>query len=799
MIRHYLVIAIRTLLRNKFLTFINIVGLVIGITAFVLISMYVFDELSYDRFHEKSDRIYRVSTISHLPQEDRTTAMSPPLMGQWLIDNFPEVENMIRMERSTRSLKYKDISVPSTELWYADSSLFNIFSFHLLKGNPKKALAEPYSIVISESTAKKYFGEEDPYGKIMMITDTIPLTVTGIMEDIPMNSHLKADVIVSRSTIAVMTGDVTYDKEWFLTVIYTYVLLNNKNDVKALEAKIKPVIEKYNMSERNARKVNITHDVMLQPLTDIHLRSHLYSEVGVNGNITYVYLFLLVGILVLLIACANYINLSTARSLHRAKEISMRKIIGAKRKQLVTQLLGESFLTTLVSFVVAMIAVRLLIPAFNVFSGKSIGFNPFMQPVPMAITICTFLIVSVVSGCYPAFFMSSFPPIKTLKNRTAGSKQNILIRKGLVVFQFTVSIVLIISVIVIFRQMDYMQNRNLGLNKEQIVEIRLRQHVWPKQALIKEEMLKVPGVEGGAATNFSYSTRLGDTPVRPEGAQKDDYSPESVICTDFDFVNTFDVQLVAGRNFSKEHWTDQYESLLVNESAVKHFNWESPAKAVGKEIFLPLYGKTGKVIGVVRDFNFASLHVNVRPLIVHIFSNYRFLAIKIAAEEVPETIRLVKEKWESFQLDTPFEYSFMDEDFEKLYRTENQTQTIIGLLSEIAIAIACLGLFGLASFTAEQRMKEITIRKVLGANVMQITKLLSKDFILLVMISFAISVPIAWIVLRNWLDSFSYKTGIPFWVFLVGGFCSLFVAVCTVSFQSIKAAMANPVDSLRGE
>lgn len=504
MIRHYLQISIRTLFKNKFLSFINIIGLVIGITAFILISIYVFDELSYDRFHEKSERIYRLTTITHLPQEDRSTAMTAPFMGQWLIDNFPEVQNMVRIEMSARSLSYKDVRVDNTEIWYADSSLFDIFSFRLVKGNPRKALVEPYSVVISESSAKKYFGQEDPYGKIMMFTDTIPLTVTGIMKDVPANSHLKMDVITSRSTFLTMTGDVTYDKEWFLTVLYTYVLLNEENDAEGLEAKIKPLIDKHNITESKARKVNITHDLKLQPLTDIHLKSHLYSEIGVNGNITYVYLFLVVGILVLLIACANYINLSTARSLHRAKEISMRKVIGAKRKQLIIQLLGESLLITLVSFVVALLAVQLLIPTFNTFVGKSMSFNPFVQPIPMAITICTFFIVGIASGCYPAFFMSSFSPIKTLKNRSVGSKQNILIRKGLVVFQFTISIVLIISVIVIFRQMDYMQNRNLGLNKEQIVEIRLRQHLWPKQALIKEELLTILEVAAVAATNFSY-------------------------------------------------------------------------------------------------------------------------------------------------------------------------------------------------------------------------------------------------------------------------------------------------------
>lgn len=799
MFRNYLKIAVRSLLRNKILSIINMAGLAIGISACLLITMYVLDELSYDRFHEKSDRIYRLTTITHLPNEDRAQAMSAPSMGQWLKENFPEVESTVRLGTSRRPLSFEKVQVPNTEIWYADSTLFDIFSFTLIKGNPKKALVEPYSIVLTESAAKRYFGTNDPFGKSMMFSDTIPLKVTGIIKDIPANSHIHMDVIVSRSSVPAMTGDLTYDKEWFLSVIYTYVLLNETNNPKTLEAKIKPVIAKHNADEQRTRKVNITHDIQLQPITDIHLKSHLHGEIGVNGHSTYVYLFLVVAILVLLIACANYVNLSTARSLRRAKEIGMRKVIGAKRQQLVTQLLGESLLITLASFILAVMIISFSIHSFNTFSGKSLTFDLISDTRLLWITMSTFLVVSLLAGCYPAFFLSSFSPIKVLRNKLASSGQNAFIRQSLVVFQFTISIVLIISTLVISRQMNFIQNRNLGLNKDQIIELKLRLPVLHQRDIIKNEILKISGVTAATANNFSYSKRLTNSPVRPEGAEKDDYSTENIICADHDFLKTFGIMLESGRDFSKNFYTDEIEAVIINESAVKHFNWGSPEQAIDKSIFLPMYGRTSKVIGVVKDFNCSSLHENIKPIIIQISPDYQFLAVKISAKTIPVAIDQMKKVWNSLPLNSPFEYSFMDEDFAHLYHAEQQTQSIIAILSGLAIFIACLGLFGLASFMTEQRMKEISIRKILGADVLGITSLLTKDFIRLVLVSIVLSAPIAWFALTGWLESFAYKTNVPIWIFLAAGCCSVLIAIFTVSFQSIKAAIANPIDSLRSE
>ena len=798
MLLNYLKIALRTLVKNKVLSSINMVGLAIGISACLLTAMYVLDELSYDRFYEKSDRIYRITTATHLPNEERIQAITPPYMRHWLRENFAEIESSVRIGDSRRPLSYENVRIANTEIRYADSTLFDIFSFKLLKGNPKKALVEPYSIVLTERAAQKYFGTVDPFGKNMMFSDSIPLTVTGVMQDVPSNSHIHWDVIVSHSTIPLLTNDLTYDKEWFVSVGYTYVLLKDGIDPNFLESKIRPVIARQNIHEQRTRKVNITHDIQLQPITDIHLKSHLYGELGVNGNATYVYLFIVIAILVLLIACANYVNLATARSMRRAKEIGLRKVIGARRQQLIVQLLSESLLITLTSFVVALVIVALVTPLLNTFSGKALDFDLLSNSPLNWITLLVFAFVSLSAGCYPAFFLSSFSPIKAIRNNVI-NRENALVRKSLVVFQFSISTFLIISVLIISRQMNFIQNRNLGLNKDQIIELRLRLPVMHMREVIKDKILNVSGVTSATLTNFSYSTKIANSPIRPEGADRDNYATENIICTDHDFLRTFDIQIESGRDFNRALYKDEIEAVIINQSAVKHFDWGSADNAIGKSIFLPLYGRSSKVIGVVKDFNYASLHENIKPIIIQIEPNYQFLSAKISSRNLQLTIREIQQIWSSMQLDTPFEYSFMDESFKSLYLAEQQTQTIVGTLSGLAIFISCLGLFALASFMVEQRMKEISIRKVLGANTLGITRLLSKDFVVLVLLALTLSAPMAWYALDAWLATFAYKTNMPIWTFIMAGLFSLVITMVTVSYQSIKAAVSNPIDALRME
>lgn len=796
MLRNYLKVAIRTLWKNKGFSFINISGLAIGISTCLLISLYVLDELSYDTFHEKASQIYRLTEVLHLPTEVRHRTVTAPPMAPAIKENFPEVISTVRLVPSSRIISYQDKKFYDTQVWYADSTFYEIFSFPMVKGNPKTALVEPYSIVLTENAVKKYFGDEDPLGKSMSLSDSISLLVTGVIENIPSNSHLQFDVMLSRSTLSAMSN---YEPEtnWFNNGTYTYLLLPEGYDYKELEAKFPAFLEVVMAEQR--KKVGLWYDFVLQPLESIHLRSTTISDFAINGNIKYVYTFSIVACLVLLIACANYINLSTAKSMNRAKELGMRKVVGARRKQLITQLLGESFLVAFIAFVLALVIATALLPSFNLITGKTLGAGYLLKPEILSAMIALFFALGIIAGAYPAIAMSTFSPLKTMKNYGKHGRENNLLRKGLVVFQFTMSIILIAGTILIFRQMNFLQNKNLGLDKDQILELRMRHGIPSKSELIKAEIVKTRGVLSASFTNFSYSESMSSVAVLPEGAGENEISSEPVISVDEDFLSTFKIDLISGRDFSKDRMTDKDDAFIINEAAVKHFNWGTPENALGKKLDWGL-GKKGSVIGVVKDFNFLSLHETIKPLIIHIEPDwYSFISLKISSNNISETISNLETKWKSLNIDSPFDYAFLDDDFARLYKSEQQTQTIIGIFSGLAIFIASLGLFGLAAFTAEQRTKEIGVRKILGAPISNIIGLLSKDFLVLIAISILIAVPLAWYGANNWLQSFAYKTEISWWIFGIAGLTTIIIALITVSFQSIKAAIANPVDSLRSE
>jgi putative ABC transport system permease protein len=796
MLKNYLKITLRTLWKDKGFSFINVSGLAIGISTCILISLYVLDELSYDTFHKNARNIYRLTELLHLPKEVRPQAVTSPPMAHALQQNFPEVKKTVRFTQSSRLLTYQDKKFFDTQIWYADSSLFELFSFPMIKGEPQSALIDPYSIVLTEKAAKKYFGDSDPLGKAMSLSDTIPLTVTGVVKDIPSNSHIQFDVLLSFSTI-VATNNNQQNDNWFNNGYYTYALLEDGTDYKNLATRYGEHLKK--LMGKATEESGLWYEFVFQPLSDIHLRSTAPYDMGPNGNIKYVYIFSIVAALVLLIACANYINLSTARAMNRAKELGIRKVIGAKRKQIVQQLLGESFLVTFISFVIGVAIVTAALPKFNTITNKSMDARFLFTPAVISSALTIFLLIVMLAGGYPAVLMASFSPIRTLTNYVRQGRESGLIRKGLVVFQFTMSIILIAGTIIIFRQMDFLQNKNLGLDKEQILQLRMRDNINPKYQLIKEEMSKVPSVIIATATNFSYGNGISNIAMLPEGAADNEITSEAVFGVDHNFIPTFKIELVAGRNFSKDIPTDEADAFIVNESAVKHFNWGTPETALGKKIDWGL-GKKGKVIGVVKDFNYTSLHETIQPLIIHIIPNwFNLITLKVNADNIPETIEQLEEKWNALNLDSPFDYSFLDADFEKLYRAEQQTQSIVGFLASLAIFIACLGLFGLAAFMAEQRTKEIGVRKVLGADVLGIIALLSKDFLVLVGIAIVIALPISWFVSTKWLDSFAYRTDLTWWIFAIAGVIAILISLLTVSFQSVKAAMANPVNSLRNE
>jgi putative ABC transport system permease protein len=796
MLQNYLKVAFRTFIKNKSFSLINIAGLAIGVSTCLLISLFVLDELSFDRFHTNRDRIYRITELLHLPTEVRHQTVTSPPMAPALEREFPEVLKTARLSFSSRTISYKDHKYTDTRLLYVDSAFFQIFSFDMIEGNPGKALTQPYSIVLTERAAKKYFGNEDPLNKIMLLSDTLTVTVTGVVKDIPANSHIQFDAAMSRSTITSMLKGRPEDN-WFNNGTYSYLLLPQGYNVKDLEAKIPAFLDKEMGKDRKTE--GIWYDFDLQPLTSIHLHSTSLYDLAANGNIKYVYTFTLIAILVLLIACANYINLATAKSVNRAKELGMRKVVGARKNQLALQLLGESGMITLIAFIVAIAFVSAALPSFNTLTGKTLNINVLAKPDVLGIIVSIFLLISLIAGGYPAWLMSSISPLRAMKDYTKQGSSGGLVRKGLVIFQFTMSIILISSTIVIFRQMEYMQSRNLGFHKEQMMQVKIPFRLQSKIETIKEELSKIPGVISSSASNFSFSDGTNNIAMLPEGAAENQVTSEAAIGVDADFIPNFGLDLLAGRNFQKGNVSDDTSAFIVNEAAVRQFNWGTPEDAIGKSVNWGL-GKKGAVIGVIKDFNYNSLHREISPLIIHIIPDwYNLITLRIDAKDMPGVIAQAETTWKQFDSEDAFNYGFMDKDFDNLYRAEEQTRTIVGLLTSLAIFIACLGLFGLAAFIAEQRTKEIGIRKVLGANVAGIIVLMSKDFLLLIGVAFVIAVPIAWYSGTAWLTSFAFKTDVAWWIFIVAGGSAAAVALITVSFQSMKASMMNPVKALRTE
>ena len=796
MIKNFFVVAYRNLVKSKLFSFINIAGLSVGMAACVLIFLYVRYELSYDKYNKKVARIYRLTEILHLPKEDRHQAVTSPVMAPTLQANFPEIQKTVRFTFSSRVLSVKERKFYDTQIAYADSTLFDIFTFPMVAGDPKTSLTKPYSIVLTESAAKKYFGDDEALGKIMQFSDTINLTVTGVIKDVPANSHLTFDCVLSRITISDM-NKYRPETEWFNNSQYSYLLLPEKHDYNELEKKMSVFVHKQLEEERKSG--GLWYDFKLQPLADIHLRSNIHAEKNPNSNISYVYIFSAAAIFILLIACCNFINLSTARSLNRSKEIGLRKVVGAMRKQLILQFLSESFLCALIAGLIAIAIVRMSLPWFNNFTGKALPLNFFSVPGLAEVYALIIIGAGLIAGAYPALLMSSFTPITALKGVIRHGWQDLIFRKGLVVFQFTIAIILIIGTGLVLKQLKFIQDRKIGLNKDQVIEIGLRRADLPKGDVLLKEINKNTSVVNSTLTDFSFKSGISNIALLPEGAAGNEITSQAVIAVDENFMKTFQIELAAGREFSNSHVTDTTGDFMVNETAVKLFGWKTPQAAIGKKIDWGL-GKKGNVIGVVKDFNFTSLHDNVQPLIIHILPDwYRFVAIRVKPNDISNTLASLEETWKRIATDSPFDYTFLNEDFAKLYKEEQNLRSVLSLFTGLSIFIACLGLFGLAAFTIKQRFREIAVRKVLGASVTGIIGLLSKDFLLLVTISAVIAFPLAWWGMHKWLQDFAYRVNIGWWTFLLAAIAALLIALVTISFQAIKAAITNPVKSLRTE
>lgn len=798
MIKNYLKIAWRNLWKNKLFSFINIIGLAVGVACCVLIFLYVQNELSYDTYNEKADRIFRITSVVY--QENKIDRFAPtsPYTAQKIQEGFPEVEKIVRMNFAGRLISYKDKKFYDTKTIFADSTFFDMFTLPLTEGSVQKALAEPYSIVVTEKIAKKYFGNEPAVGKMLNLSDTINIMVTGVMKDFPVNSHFNVDCIISRSTLAEMFKAVPDWREnetnWLNCDSYCYLLLKNKVDVKPFEEKVNKYLTKESAGLK--KEIGMWMNVAIQPLLDIHLRSKLEHEFrgSKNSDISYVYIFSATAFLILLIACCNFINLSTAKSLNRSKEIGLRKVIGAKRGQLISQFLGESVLFTIIASLLSLLLVLLFIPLFNSFIDTTLHFNLSIIWLYLAIIVS----VGLLAGLYPALLMSSFAPIRSLKGKISHGIADIIFRKGLVVFQFSIAVVLIIVTTLILRQLDFIQNRNIGLNKEQVLTIELRGIGPQKGEVLIEELRKNPKVVSTSIGNFSFKG-IPDITVLPEGFAQNEVTGCPVISVDENFLKTMQVQLSEGRNFSKDFPTDVNEAFMVNEAAVKFFRWKNSKNAIGKKVDWA-YGKSGKIIGVVKNFNFASMKEDVKPLLIHIFKPWHGTVLaRLKTNDLPATMKELESTWKTLAGDAPFKATFMEDDFNSLYKSEQNMRTVLGAFTFLSVLVACLGLFGLAAFTIKQRFREIGIRKVLGSNVSGIVQLLSKDFLKLVIISIVLAVPVAWYAMYKWLQDFAYKTEISWWVFVLAGTLAVLIAYITVAFQAVKAAIANPIKSLRTE
>ena len=791
MLKNYFKTAFRNLWRHKGFSIINIMGLAVGMSACFLIFLYVHFELSYDSFNTKADRIYRLVTDVQTPSEKASFGSSAP-MAVNVKNDFPEVESFVRFNYASLLVRKGIVKFQEEHSIFADSSFFDVFTLPLVYGNPHTALKQPFSIVFSQTAAKKYFGNANPVGQTMLLTDgNYAATVTGVMKDIPENSHFKADMVVSMYSFG--GQDSATDQDWGDFGFNSYLLLKPGTNAAALQTKLPAFIERHDGKGMKADQTQFT--LLLEPLKDIYLKS---KRGGVeSGNMNNVYIFSMIAVFILLIACFNFINLTTARSSERAKEVGIRKVVGAEKFQLTKQFLSESILVCLIAFVLAVLFCTLALPLFNQLSGKVVSDGIFSNPVYILILFVLSVGIGIIAGIYPALVLSSFMPITVLKGRFATGTKGLLLRKGLVISQFTISIALIIGTLVVYTQLKYMRNQDLGFNKSQMMVLdthgdahnkALNNEIASLRGVISTTMSSsIPG--GGAMKALSQlENKRGD--MQTTGVD--------VYFVDYNYIPQYQIKLVAGRIFSKDFASDTTQAMIINETAVRMLGYTSAQQAIGRRF--SQWGRQGKIIGVIKDFHYQSLQQNIQPLSMRVEPDgVDQISINIATQNMPATIAAIQKKWERIIPYRPFNYYFVDESFDKLYRAEDRFGNLFLNFAILAIFISSLGLLGLASYSTIQRTKEIGVRKVMGASVGNITVLLSKEFVQLVFISIIIASPIAWWVMAGWLHDFAYRISISWWMFVAAGLLALFIALATISYQAIKAALMNPVKSLRAE
>jgi putative ABC transport system permease protein len=814
MIKNYLRSALRNMGRNPFISFINIFGLTIGLTCCLLILAYILNERSYDKFNKNADNIYRVTRIFYSAPDVESLHLSSiaPPFGPLLQTAFPDIKKMTRiLPNGTTALRYKEKLFNEQNAFYADENFFDFFSIPLVKGNAHKALLGPYSIMLTENIAKKYFGDEDPINKsILLDNNKHAFIVTGIFKPFPSNSHMHPDILMSFNTLNDTTvyGEKQLQTNFGNNSFFTLLLLPKGYNASKMESQLPNFLDEYVHfpvmagMPRNLKTHQFTK-LTLQKLTDIHLRSHLDDEIEENGDIKRVYIFSAIALFILLIACINYMNLSTARSTLRAKEIGIRKVIGAQRKEIISQFLSESILITWVALILAMLLTGLMVPLVNKLSNQYLSISSLLHWQILLPVLMLPFVIGFISGLYPALFMSSFIPVKVLKGVIKVGSGNISFRQVLVVTQFSISIFLIVATTVVYQQLQYIQKKDLGFDKDHIVTMQYVNTLHKNFESFRTELLKNSSIKEVGRSSRIPSGRLLDdqnAAVLQGGTLQPVKIDLKQLAIDYNFIPTFGMKMAAGRNFSKAFATDS-NNYIINEAAVRSLGWGSAQNALAKDI---KYGNVmGKVIGVVKDFHFESLHQKIVPIIMILppgNKNYfGKLSIKIEGNNTTAAMNVIENTWRKYIPQTPFDYTFLDQKFGQLYNSEKQQGSLFTIFSCIAIFIACLGLFGLSAFTITQRIKEIGIRKVLGASIPQIVIELSKDFLMLVLISSVFALPVAWYYMNNWLLDFAFRINISWWVLVMAGVLALIIAFATISFQSVKAALSNPVKSLRSE
>src|SRR5688572_134673 len=807
MIKNYLKIAWRNILRHKGYSGINIVGLAIGIAACLLILQYVSFELSYENFHEKKDRIYRV-------RQDRYD--NGKLSTQWVAgayavgnsfkDAVPEIEDYVKVVgRDPVTTEVNSQPLEIKKVFFASSSFFNIFTYPLVAGDKATALKEPFTAALSKTSADKIFGSTDVIGKTLELNRRTSYKITAVYEDAPVNTQLKPDMLLSYATFVKRNTDSTGngpENAWLWDGCLTYLLLRNGVDPSVVEKKFIPVVEKFTADDMKRFKSAVTYS--LQPLTDIHLSPNYMTEPEINADGKTVYLLLGIAFFIAVIAWVNYINLATARAISRAKEVGIRKTVGSQRKQLIVQFLSESALLNGFALVLAILMVSIAIPGFNQLSGQHLSFSLFGETSFWIALIGLFIVGVFFSGLYPAFVLSGFKPIDVLKGKMTATSKGSLLRKGLVVFQFTASLFLLIGTLAVYQQIQFMRKQSLGINIDQTLVVRpprvlIDSTYLRNMSALKEALNNQSGIKGATISSSIPGEAVGFNAggIKLVGTDESTQKQYRVIAMDYDYMKQYDIKLIAGRYVSREFGTDD-SAVIFNKRGFEQLGLNKPEDAIGKRI--DFWGRRYTIIGIADNFHQQSLREAFEPLIFRLIPDVRgYLSIKTPASKAGGTISLVKSNWDKFFPGNTFEYFFLDDHFDAQYKADQRFGQVFGLFTSLAIFVACLGLFGLASFTTLQRTKEIGIRKVLGASVMGILKLLYQEFALLLVIAFAIAVPLAWFTIKNWLQGYAFRIDVHWLYFLLPFVVILLIALLTVSYQSIKAAVSNPVKSLRTE